>query len=336
MTKYTLNETPVRTSINFAINDISLDLDIPSYKESTYTITNKEEVSIKETNKKDFKSRIGLDFDNYKEIKIDITKSLTKPLVIEYDVDNLQVINTIINISKDIEAKVIIKYKGTGFNSSKINTNLEEYSKLKLDVINLINDESTSFISTENEIAEKAYLDYNFIDLGGKTRLSNYYSNINGYEAKNDFKNIYLGTNEDIIDMNYYAVINAPKAEANIRVEGAIDDKAKKSFKGTIDFISGSKESIGEENENCIILSDKAISKSLPMLLCNEESVIGSHGVSSGKIDHNKLFYLMSRGLSEQEAKKLIINANFNSIINNLIDDSIKEEILKIIDKKID
>jgi Fe-S cluster assembly scaffold protein SufB len=188
----------------------------------------------------------------------------------------------------------------------------------------------------EHNILEKAYLNTNFIDLGGKVRLSNYYSELNGIESKNDFKNIYLGNNEDIIDMNYYMLINGIKANGNIKVEGAVDNNSKKSFKGTIDFLVGSKESIGEENENCIILSDTAISKSLPVLLCGEENVVGAHGVSSGKIDKNKLFYLMSRGLTEQESKKLIINANFNSIINNLIDDSTKEEIFKIIDKKID
>ena len=337
MTKYTLNETPVRTSINFAINDITLDLDIPTkYKFKDIDIKNKNNNEIKTTTKNNFNSRIGLSLDKYQETIINIKEDTTKPLIINYDVDNFLVNNIVINISKNIKAEVIIKYTGHGFNSSKINTNLEEYSNLKLDLINIIDDTSYSFISMENDIKEKANLDYNFIDLGGKVRLSNYYSNLTEYESKNSFKNIYMGNNDDIIDMNYYMIIKGIKAESNIKVEGSVDNKAKKNFKGTIDFISGSKESIGEENENCVILSDTAVSKSLPVLLCSEESVTGAHGVSSGKIDNNKLFYLMSRGLSEQESKRLIINANFNSIINNLIDEDIKQEIINIIDKKID
>ncbi len=337
MTKYTLNETPVRTSINFAINDISLDLDIPTtYKNKELDIENKDKVEIITTNKKDYSSRIGLSLKEYQETIINIKKDIKEPLIINCNVDNFQVTNIIINVSKNINTKVIIKYNGNGYNISKINANLKEYSTLYLDIINTTNDTSHNFISMEHSVLEKAYLNTNFIDLGGKVRLSNYYSELNGIEARNDFKNIYLGNNEDIIDMNYYMLINGIKASGDIRVEGAIDNNSKKSFKGTIDFLSGSKESIGEENENCIILSDTAISKSLPVLLCSEENVVGTHGVSSGKIDKNKLFYLMSRGLSEQESKKLIINANFNSIINNLIDDSTKEEIFKIIDKKID
>ena len=60
--------------------------------------------------------------------------------------------------------------------------------------------------------------------------------------------------------------------------------------------------------------------------MCGEENVDGTHSVSSGKIDENKLFYLMSRGLSETEAKKVIISSNFKKIID-LLPDEIKEDI---------
>ena len=336
MKKYTLNETPVRTSINFAINDITLDLDIPKQSLKDLTFQNNDNIKIESTTKKDFTSKIGLSLEEYKETKISIVEDTNKPLIINCNVDKYQVNNIIINVSKDKKAQIIIKCTGTGFHSLKINTNLEEYSTLKLDIINLIDDTSSSLIAIENNVANRANLIDNFIDLGGKTRISNYHTNLQGYESSNKLNNIYLGTNDDIIDMNYYVKIDGIKANCNIDVQGAIDHHSKKSFKGTVDFISGCTDAIGEENENCVILSDTAQSKSLPMLLCGEESVTGAHGVSSGKIDSSKLFYLMSRGLDIQEAKKLIINANFTNILNELIDDSIKEEIISIINKKIE
>ena len=70
------------------------------------------------------------------------------------------------------------------------------------------------------------------------------------------------------------------------------------------------------------------------MLLCGEENVEGAHSVSSGSIDKNKLFYLMSHGIDETEAKNIIIKSNFNVIINN-IPGSVKEEISEIIDNYI-
>ena len=70
-------------------------------------------------------------------------------------------------------------------------------------------------------------------------------------------------------------------------------------------------------------------------MLCHEENVSGAHGVSSGKIDKNKLFYLMSRGLSEGEAKRLVINANFAQVLKNINDENIKTEILELIEKEV-
>ncbi|HOB25656.1 MAG TPA: SufD family Fe-S cluster assembly protein, partial [Bacilli bacterium] len=72
---------------------------------------------------------------------------------------------------------------------------------------------------------------------------------------------------------------------------------------------------------------------SLPMLLCHEEDVDGSHGVSTGKVDINKLFYIMTRGLSYEDALKLIINGKFNSIINKIPDEVTKQFITDEINK---
>ena len=71
------------------------------------------------------------------------------------------------------------------------------------------------------------------------------------------------------------------------------------------------------------------------MLLCHEEDVVGAHGVSTGKIDEEKLFYLMSRGLTEEESKKLILNANYNIVIDKILDEDTKELVRKEINNRL-
>ena len=70
-------------------------------------------------------------------------------------------------------------------------------------------------------------------------------------------------------------------------------------------------------------------------MLCTEEDVEGSHSSACGKINKNELFYLMTRGLTKQEAQKLIIRAGFNEIIENIQNEEIKKEILEQIDMKL-
>ena len=133
--------------------------------------------------------------------------------------------------------------------------------------------------------------------------------------------------------MNYYLKNTGKNTNNNLKVEGSLNNKARKNFRGTIDFVKGCTKSVGIENENCVLLSDEVIARSLPELLCGEEDVEGAHGISSGKVDKEKLFYLMTRGYSKKEAERMIIIANFTSIINEIKDEETKEEILKRIEE---
>lgn len=67
----------------------------------------------------------------------------------------------------------------------------------------------------------------------------------------------------------------------------------------------------------------------MPVLLCSEDDVSGEHSASSGKIDESKLFYLMSRGLTYEDAKIVIVRAAFNPIIDAIDDENTINEILE-------
>ena len=319
-----LNVTPVRTTNNFKINDIKLDIpDIVFDSFEDYKIDGEYTSSIKDN----FKSRIGLEYDKYLNIDLDVNKDIT----LDFNVNKPLVLN--INITSKSNNTITIKYTGNSFAITKINTNLSN-SNIKLNVINLLDQEAYNFIEFTNDL-EDSYLTTNFIDLGGKVKLSNILTDLNSSNSTFDLNNLYLGSNEDIIDMNYLVNLNKSNTNSNMVVEGILKDNSKKSFKGTLDFKEGSSNSIGHENENCILLSDTAKSKSLPMMLCHEESVDGAHGVSTGKIDEDRLFYLMSRGLSKEESIRLILNANINKIIDNIDDDNLKEELLSYINDQL-
>lgn len=119
-------------------------------------------------------------------------------------------------------------------------------------------------------------------------------------------------------------------------MQGALKDVSKKHFKGTIDFKKGAKKAKGNENEFCMLLSDKARQIALPMLLCSEEDVEGNHSCATGKIGNKELFYIMSRGFDKKEAMKLLIKARFNNIINSIENESLRNRVLYEIDLRLD
>ncbi|MNT06745.1 FeS cluster assembly protein SufD [compost metagenome] len=126
------------------------------------------------------------------------------------------------------------------------------------------------------------------------------------------------------------------KTNSSIIVKGALKDEAKKVFRGTIDFKTGAIKSIGEESENVIALSAKVKTDSIPLLLCGEDDVSGNHSASVGKINEDKLFYLMSRGFNKKDANKIIIEGEFSSIINTIPDESTSNKVINIIQRRLE
>lgn len=357
MEKSILNATPIRTANNFGINDIELKLDMPEIREfnnviiMSYEMDNIEisDLSI-EPSSVEMSSKIGLNLKTNYTITLTVPENtkINEPVELNFDFDDdnsVLIDNIKIVMEKNSEANFILKYQGmitncnqdielsnsNGFHYLKQETIAKENAKANITIVNLMDKDSDSFIAIENKLEKNANVDYILVEFGGKNKISNYYANLLGNNAENNLKTIYLGTNQDVIDINYNIEVYGKGAKCNIALQGAISGNSRKHFKGTIDFKEGCTKAKGRENENCMILSDSAKSKSLPMLLCHEEDVEGEHGVSSGKIDEEKLFYIMTKGISYEDAKKLIVKANFSNIIKDIKDENLQDEIMKLI-----
>ena len=337
--EYILNKSPLKTTNSFKINDIKLDLDLPqeyTFHDFKYNNTNNIKIETKIFN--EFNSKIGLTFKKAYGINIIVPKNtiIKEKVELIYEFKNDEVLIDNINIiyEENSEASITIKYisldNGNNFHHLKETLTAKTNSKANITIVNLMNENSKNFIAIENLVLLNSKVSHNIIDIGGSIKVYNVVSDTFD-NAENYINNIYIGKNNDLIDLNYHVKNIGEKSINNIEVQGVLDDNAKKNFKGTIDFIEKCKNSIGKEKENCILLSNTCVSRSLPMLLCHEANVEGAHSVATGKLDNEKLFYIMSRGLTKKESEKLLILSNFTQIINEL-PDNLKEEIIHELD----
>ena len=348
-----VNETPVRTSKSFNINNIKINeeelpREIKQFKNAEITVMSSKDKL--EEIKTPINVKYGLGEELIKEIKeksnkkykLTINSKTNKDIFFNFSFDdkNTQLIENIdINAKEETTSNIIIKYESPkeieAYHNGIIKLHAKENCKVNIIIINLLNNKSINLLAIENNIEKQANVTYTIVDFGGQKTITNYYSNIIGDYAENKLNTIYLGKDNQVIDLNYIAELYGKKSNINIEVQGALKDKAKKNFKGTIDFKKGAKKAKGEENENCMLLSDTAKSIALPMLLCSEEDVEGAHSSSAGKIGEKELFYIMSRGFNLKEAQKLLVRANFNKILENIKNEDLKNLVLKEIDNKL-
>lgn len=342
--KYNLNKLPVKTTNNFKINDLEIDLEIPKIDNfNDFKIDGDiDKIKIKTCkSNKNVSSKLGLEFNEYLDINITVPKNVCLDKSIFFNYDFLNSNNLIDKITFNFEeyssANFVFIYKSlddtSNFHHLFIDAKVKNNSCGNITIINMLNNNSYNFISMENDLYKSSNIVFNIIDLGGKVKLSNSYTNLLEESSDNRLNHLYIGKNNDIIDINYYLKNIGKNSINKMNVEGVLDDNCIKNFRGTIDFVSGCVDAVGEEVENCILLSDCARSRSLPQMLCGEENVIGTHGVSSGKVSDDKLFYIMSRGYSKKEAERLIVLANFSGIISSIKDEVIQKIVFDRIDE---
>lgn len=350
----TLNETPVRTSRNFNINNIKLgDVEIPKDIQAfnNIDIIKESEDLIIDSSIRTVNLTYGLcdeltDLAHEKSncklnLQVNDTNKKTNKINFYFDEENEVLIDNIeIIANENSKSTIILNYESNDdnkfFHNGVIKTFAKENSELDVIIVNLMNAKSQNFLSIENVLEKNSKVNYYIIDFGGKNSITNYYSDLLGNKADNNINAIYLGKEDQLFDLNYIGELRGEKSNINIEVQGALKDSARKHFKGTIDFKKGCKKATGNENEACMLLSDTAKSLALPMLLCSEEDVEGNHSCASGKIGEKELFYIMSRGFELKEAIKLMVRAKFNKILENIEDEELKEKILNEIDNRLD
>ncbi|MBR1925791.1 MAG: SufD family Fe-S cluster assembly protein [Clostridia bacterium] len=327
-----INKSPVLTSNNFGINYFFVENVFEKLKPfKNFKITN---CDTQEKEPENITYPI-CEFSVRPNVckKLCLNESTAK---VEFNLDGDSVFNEQkIEVKSGLKTKIIFDFSAqNSFLFNKIIFDLKEESFC--DAVFVINTKNTNnFLNFESVLQKNAKLNLTFATFSNTKSIFNVFSKNLGENSETNLNTMYITREGGKIDLNLFVQNIGKNTKANINSNGALLDSAEKSFKGTIDFLKGAQKSFGAEKEYCVLLSSGAISKSLPMLLCGEEDVTGSHSSSSGKLDENQLFYLMSRGLNKKEATSLLLKAKFNSGLKQIFDEELKNKILEKIDRSV-
>lgn len=346
-----INPTPVRTWSWLGVNDITIDDNLSDTDaldtKVSYQIFHDRGIDVKLENMSDaYNSSDILKNIELRGISEEANNQLLKnynsgfyvetvqsqrikDLVrIDYILDREQsaiVDNNGIYARENSEITVVVNYMSKdepkGTHNGLFRVYGEKGAKINLILLQNLSEKSTHLNTCVATLEDKATINYTIVELGARNTVTNLVTNLQGDESSAKVHTVYMGDKERVIDINYIVNHFGRETKSNIEVKGVLQDKCKKTFKGTIDFKKGSAKSVGKEDEYTVLLSDEIRNRSVPMLLCREDDVSGEHAASSGKIDEDKLFYLMTRGFSKAEAKKLIIEAAINPIIDLIPDE---------------
>jgi Fe-S cluster assembly protein SufD len=270
---------------------------------------------------------------SYIGITIKENYSLNKPLII-YNITTKELKSTSLNLKTDIF--------------------LEKNTSLKL--INLFDDNyENNFINiVQNfDIAQDAILKNYKIDHKKNSNIKYCYNNIN-LEKNSISENFIFSTGSKFIKNEINCNLNDEYSSAFINgilnltnsqhheiktninhlaentksyqlIKSVLNDNAKGIYQGKIYVDSKAQKTNGYQLSKALLLNENTEFDGKPELEIYADDVKCSHGATSGNLDEDAIFYLMSRGLSHQQSKKLLINGFLLDAVEKITDIEIKD-----------
>ena len=115
-------------------------------------------------------------------------------------------------------------------------------------------------------------------------------------------------------------------------IKSVLNENSKGVYQGKIYVNSKAQKTDGYQLSRALLLNDDVEFNAKPELEIYADDVKCSHGSTSGNIDENSIFYLMSRGLSHAQSKKLLTNGFLNEAVEKITNQSVKSLVKKLTD----
>ena len=278
---------------------------------------------------------------NYK-IYVESNYNVNKPLII-YNVTNSELKSTNINIQlnfllgENCSLKVIDIFddkSDKNFINVCYNFKLQKNSILKNFKLDLTNNNNIKYSYNNIEQDTNSVSETFILSKGSKfikneinCNLSGKYSSafVNGIFSLNENKHHEVKTNIN------HLVENTKSYQL---IKSVLDNSSKAAYQGKIYVDQNAQKTDGYQLSKAILLNENSEFNAKPELEIYADDVKCSHGSAAGSLNENSIFYLMSRGLSYQQSKELLINGFLLDVVEKITDSEIKNLIKNIIGLK--
>lgn len=146
----------------------------------------------------------------------------------------------------------------------------------------------------------------------------------------------FLGTDLQEIEISSEVIHEHSNTNSLMKAKVILSGQAKANYQGKIKIAKKARGCSAHQRTDTLLLGEEAKCSALPILEVENDDVNCSHGASLGQIDEEQLFYLLSRGLNENQANKLIISGFLEPIIKQIDNQEIQNKIIALIEEKTD
>ena len=242
-----------------------------------------------------------------------------------------------VNAGVNSHATLVISNSGDGIFAEEIELNLAAGSNLRFITLQEWGSKAVQVARHHAIIAKDATFTSFVVTVGGSLVRLLPTVEYTGPGSSAELFGLYFGTDGQHLEHRVHVEHGVPGAKSRVNYKGALNgDSARTVWIGDV-FIKAAAQGTDtyELNRN-LLLSDGARADSVPNLEIETGDIVGAgHASTTGRFDDEQLFYLMSRGIPSEEARRLVIRGFFSEIVSKLNLDEVEERIMVRIDNEL-
>lgn len=204
------------------------------------------------------------------------------------------------------------------------------------------------FYTLQNQHNGASNINSVFIDQQRDSRVTSHTASLHGGLVRNNLKFFLNGENAEAnmygmafmdkkqhVD-NFTQVIHAqPHCNSNQVYKNVLDETSSGAFAGQIHVVRDAQKTNAFQRNNNLLLTDEANMQTKPQLIIDADDVKCSHGATVGQIDEEALFYLRARGIDEDQARLMMMNAFAHEVVKEIKLEPLRDRIDELVEKRL-
>lgn len=208
-------------------------------------------------------------------------------------------------------------------------------SKVKFAAIDRLGENVSTYMNRRAHVMRDASVDWALGIMNDGDVIADFDSDLAGVGSHSEVKVVAISSGRQVQGIDTRVTNMAPHSVGNILQHGVIRERGTLTFNGIGHILKGAKGADAQQESRVLMLSDKARGDANPILLIDEFEVTAGHAASAGRLDPEELYYLMSRGIPQKEAERLVTRGFLGSVITAIPVKAVQDEFVEVIDRKL-
>ena len=245
--------------------------------------------------------------------------------------------HVIVDVKANARGLIVLRHTGAANLTENVEFLVAEGANVTVVSLQEWDDDAHHLSTHVAVLSRDAFLKHIVVSLGGEIVRVNPTAHLNEPGADGELFGLYFADAGQHLEQQVFIDHNAPNTRSRVNYKGALQGEGARSvWIGDVLIRANADATDSYEQNRNLVLSDGARADSVPNLEIETGNIEGAgHASATGRFDDEHLFYLMSRGISESEARRMVAHGFLSEIVQAIGNTELEERLDAIITEEL-